>query len=407
MTVSVVKLSTRMEAKTRTLLVGAPMSKALKNDASEKKCVLEFTNEMLKCEENTAKRRKVLITDFFDQLNPIQSSKYDENVSMGSLEPKSKATGNTEIAPDSGEISEQAVQNSRLKAVPPMATTPALEYRPFHGDVPFIKAEWIASLTAEEKELLDLEIESLHDLWLEVLYQELTKPYFLQLKRFLAAQKDKVVFPPRNQIYSWSHLTPLSQVKCLILGQDPYHNHSQAHGLAFSVLEPTKPPPSLLNIYKTLAIDFPTFVAPNHAQLSKEGKPGGGNLTKWALRGVLMLNAALTVEAHKANSHAKKGWEQFTEQVIRAAIQHHSKEPRGGFVIMAWGLPAQKRVKVLEKLIAMNPSRFKVLSAVHPSPLSAHRGFFELKVFKSCNEWLALNDHDLIDWGLIEGNVVM
>ena len=136
--------------------------------------------------------------------------------------------------------------------------------------------------------------------------QRINETIFHSFEKFLKSQLNKTIFPPSDKIYSWSHLTPLPNVKCLILGQDPYHNYNQAHGLAFSVLEPTRPPPSLVNIYKTLAIDYPQFQIPDYNKLSKEGKPGGGNLTKWAERGVLMLNAVLTVEAHKANSHANQ-----------------------------------------------------------------------------------------------------
>ena len=274
----------------------------------------------------------------------------------------------------------------------------------------FDKQGWIDSLTQEQKELLQLEIDTLHISWLSQLYKELTKPYFLNLKKFLQSQhqQSKTVFPKPQDIYSWSNLTPLPNVKCLILGQDPYHNYNQAHGLAFSVLEPTRPPPSLVNIYKTLAIDYPdTFQIPDYKELSKLGKPGGGNLSKWATNGgVLMLNAVLTVEAHKANSHANKGWEQFTEQVIRVALEYHEKH-NSGFVIMGWGTPAQKRLKPFEKILNSGKTKdgnvdgqFLVLKTVHPSPLSAHRGFFNLQVFKKCNDWLEKHGRDGIDWSV-------
>lgn len=269
----------------------------------------------------------------------------------------------------------------------------------------FKKQEWVNSLAPEERQLLTLEISTMHISWLAALHKELTKPYFLKLKRFLHSQSGKTVFPPPGHIYAWSHFTPLPNVNCLILGQDPYHNFNQAHGLAFLVLEPTRPPPSLLNIYKTLKIDFPSFEIPEYKKLEKLGTPGGGNLTKWAKRGVLMLNACLTVEAHKANSHAKQGWEQFTEQVIKAAITHAKKE-ENGFVIMAWGSPAQKRVAQFTAQLHSANGTFLVLRTVHPSPLSASRGFFELKVFLKCNEWLKEQGKAPIDWGLLEGNVV-
>ncbi|GEQ68815.1 hypothetical protein JCM33374_g2484 [Metschnikowia sp. JCM 33374] len=272
-----------------------------------------------------------------------------------------------------------------------------------HG---FDKQKWLASLSEEETALLDLEINTLHITWLAFLHKEVTKPYFLRLKQFLHGQKGKTVFPPTHDIYSWSHYTPLPDIKCLVLGQDPYHNFNQAHGLAFSVLEPTRPPPSLLNIYKTLKIDFPTFEIPDYKQLQKSGTPGGGNLTKWAKRGVLMLNACLTVEAHKANSHAGKGWEQFTEKVIEIAITYARDVNRSGFVVMAWGTPAQKRVDRFSKQLAKKDVAFLVLQCVHPSPLSARRGFFESRVFHKCNVWLKEQGKSPINWGILDGNDV-
>ncbi|SGZ55053.1 CIC11C00000000093 [Sungouiella intermedia] len=301
------------------------------------------------------------------------------------------------------ELEEESVTESTTPEV--ADDTKKKDYAEICAQFNFNKEEWINSLAPEQRQLLTLEINTMHISWLAALHTELTKPYFLKLKRFLHAQAGKTVFPPPGHIYSWSHYTPLPEVKCLILGQDPYHNFNQAHGLAFLVLEPTRPPPSLLNIYKTLKIDFPSFEIPEYKKLEKQGKPGGGNLTKWAKRGVLMLNACLTVEAHKANSHANQGWEQFTEQVIKAAITH-AKDKKNGFVIMAWGSPAQKRVAQFTAQLNSANGMFLVLKTVHPSPLSASRGFFELKVFFKCNEWLREQGKDAIDWGLFEGNVV-
>lgn len=275
-------------------------------------------------------------------------------------------------------------------------------YGAFCSQFKFNKQAWIDSLTPRQRELLDLEINTLHITWLAALHQTLTKPYFLQLKDFvIAEQLKKTIFPPNDQIYSWSQYTPLPDIKCLVLGQDPYHNFNQAHGLAFSVMEPTRPPPSLVNIYKTLKNDFPSFEIPDYNKLSKQGTPGGGNLSLWAKQGVLMLNTCLTVEAHKANSHAKHGWEQFTEEVLKAAFVYHSKA--NGFVIMGWGSPAQKRI---EKIGFNKSSNFLILNTVHPLPLSAHRGFFSSGVFKKCNEWLAENGGEKLNWGILEGNVV-
>lgn len=345
------------------------------------------------------KRKPVLITDFFAQ---TQS-------------PKPKKIRKTELPtkpiPDvEPKVAVSAVPVEPQSINPPPSTAAegdiqkinAEDFGLKHG---FDKTKWVAGLSEEERRLLDLEIHTLHITWLTFLHRELTKPYFLALKRFLLAQKGKTVFPEPRNIYSWSHYTPLPEVKCLVMGQDPYHNFNQAHGLAFLVLEPTRPPPSLLNIYKALKIDFPGFEAPDYNKLAKAGKPGGGNLTQWAKRGVLMLNACLTVEAHKANSHANMGWEQFTELVIKTAIEYAAAEKRG-FVIMAWGSPAQKRVGAFSKQLDRSDTKFLVLKSVHPLPLSASRGWFDLHVFKQCNTWLKEAGKDPIDWGLVEGNHV-
>jgi uracil-DNA glycosylase len=359
-------------------------------------------------EQENSGSRKVFVTDFFKaSQNPKKRTtsakpkvtsdanlKVESTVEITLTKPEHVVV--TETLPEKNETTKQK-QTAQEKPIDSEHTTDYIEYCKLLG---FDKQKWVNGLTPEEKELLTDEISHIHISWLAVLYKELTKPYFLNLKRFLKSQAGKTIFPPRDQVYSWSKLTPLPEVKCLILGQDPYHNHNQAHGLAFSVLEPTRPPPSLLNIYKTLAIDFPEFKIPEYKELVKQGTPGGGNLTSWAKRGILMLNAVLTVEAHKANSHAKRGWEQFTEQVIKAAVDYHQST---GFVIMAWGSPAQSRVAKLNQ----NLSNFLVLKTVHPSPLSASRGFFVLEVFKKCNEWLQTQGKQKIDWGLFEGNVVM
>jgi uracil-DNA glycosylase len=183
-----------------------------------------------------------------------------------------------------------------------------------------------------------------------------------------------------------SRHTPFQTVKVVILGQDPYHNVNQAHGLAFSVRPPTNAPPSLRNMYVCLKNDYPSFVQPPR---------NGGLLTPWAERGVLMLNTCLTVRAHEANSHANRGWERFTQKVIDLVAARRSR----GVVFMAWGTPAGKRVVKVDK------KRHLVLSAVHPSPLSAHRGFFNCGHFKMANEWLVqrYGAGEEIDWSLVTG----
>lgn len=180
-----------------------------------------------------------------------------------------------------------------------------------------------------------------------------------------------------------SRLTPFNSVKVVILGQDPYHNHNQAHGLAFSVRPPTPAPPSLRNMYIALKKDYPTFEAPPNK---------GGLLTPWANRGVLLLNTCLTVRAHEANSHANRGWERFTQRIIDLVAAKRTR----GVVFMAWGTPAGKRV------LKIDAKRHLVLKSVHPSPLSAARGFFDCGHFRKANDWLTTRygEGSEIDWDL-------
>ncbi|KAG1736803.1 uracil-DNA glycosylase [Suillus lakei] len=216
------------------------------------------------------------------------------------------------------------------------------------------------------------------DSWRTALDKEFMKPYFQKLKEFLIAEHQAHT---SNDIYSWSRLTPLDSVKAVILGQDPYHNVGQAHGLSFSVLPPTKLPGSLKNIYKQLSSDIPTFKVPT-----------SGDLTPMAKAGVLWLNTCLTVRAHNANSHSKKGWEAFTDAVIRAVLDR----PDGrGVVFFAWGLPAQK---LYDRLGIDETPRIFCVRSPHPSPLSAHRGFLGNGHFKKANEWLRKTHGEEIDW---------
>ncbi|ODM15907.1 hypothetical protein SI65_08748 [Aspergillus cristatus] len=250
----------------------------------------------------------------------------------------------------------------------------------------FNKQKWVDSLTPEQRTLLQLEIDTMDESWLARLKEELVTPEFLELKRFLKKEKDSGVkiFPPENEIYSWTQHTPLNNVKVVIVGQDPYHNHNQAHGLAFSVRPPTIAPPSLVNIYKEIKNDYPSFQAPPNK---------GGLLIPWAERGVLMLNACLTVRAHQANSHSNKGWERFTQKVIDLIARVRTR----GVVFLAWGAPAGKRVAGIDR------KRHYVLQSVHPSPLSASRGFFNNGHFRKCNDWLAARygADEIIDWNLV------
>lgn len=346
--------------------------------------------------------KKRSITDFFKS-----TPKHEENLEK--IEKKVTVVIETvETNKETKQVKKEEKKEEKKETVYKVEENTDEDFTSICSHYNFNKDEWISSLTQDQRELLELEISTLHISWLAALHQTLTKPYFLKLKEFVNSQRSsKTIFPPIDQVYSWSQYTPLPDIKCLVLGQDPYHNFNQAHGLAFSVIEPTRPPPSLVNIYKTLAIDFPDFKVPDYKALAKLGNPGGGNLTKWAKQGVLMLNTCLTVEAHKANSHAKKGWEEFTEEVLKVALSYHTRDSMdNGFVIMGWGTPAQKRI---EKIGFNNPkhsSNFLILKTVHPLPLSAHRGFFESQVFKKCNQWLHDKNMERINWGIIDGNKV-
>lgn len=213
--------------------------------------------------------------------------------------------------------------------------------------------------------------------WMEAVGGEFKKPYYLDLYKFVKQEySTRVVYPPADDIFTALHLTPLKDVKVLVLGQDPYHNEHQAHGLSFSVLPDQKDiPPSLQNIYKELQDDIGCFL------------PDNGYLEQWAKQGVLMLNTVLTVRAHQANSHQGKGWEQFTDAMIRAV-----NEQDRPVVYLLWGRPAQSKIPML------NNPRHLILKAPHPSPLSAYRGFFGCKHFSQANEFLKANGAEPIDW---------
>lgn len=214
--------------------------------------------------------------------------------------------------------------------------------------------------------------------WAEKISAEYKKPYYRELFNFIKDEYSKVVvYPPSEDIFNAMHLTPLSNVKCVILGQDPYHEPGQAHGLCFSVKPDIKIPPSLENIYKELHDDI-GFEIPNH-----------GYLEEWAKQGVLLLNTVLTVQAHRAFSHRGKGWEQFTDAIIRTV-----NEVDRPVVFLLWGKPAQ------EKKALLNNPKHLILEAPHPSPLSAYRGFFGCRHFSKANEFLTQNGETPIDWTL-------
>lgn len=214
--------------------------------------------------------------------------------------------------------------------------------------------------------------------WETELAVEFESEYFKSLITFVDSERTvHDVFPPEQDVFNALRLTPFPNVKAVILGQDPYHDHNQAHGLAFSVNDGIKHPPSLRNIFKELRGDL------------EIDQPESGNLSKWAARGVLLLNTALTVRAHNANSHQKKGWEKFTDAIIRSI---GNREQHTVFIL--WGKPAEKKMSLIDE------TRHTILTAPHPSPLSAHRGFFDSKPFSKTNEALIQHQQTAIDWRL-------
>ena len=216
--------------------------------------------------------------------------------------------------------------------------------------------------------------------WQDILGAEKQQPYFQNTLAAVRGEREsgQAVYPPAADVFNAFKYTAFADVKAVILGQDPYHNAGQAHGLAFSVREGVQIPPSLANIYKELSEDIPDFQIPPH-----------GCLTSWAQQGVLLLNTVLTVRAHQAHSHANLGWETFTDRVIAGL-----NEKREHLVFMLWGSHAQKKGAMIDR------SSHLVLAAPHPSPLSAYRGFFGCRHFSQANAYLAAHGIAPIDWRL-------
>ena len=221
----------------------------------------------------------------------------------------------------------------------------------------------------------------LHPSWLERLKGEFDQPYMAELKRFLREERErgKRIFPKGGEWFRALDLTPLEKVRVVILGQDPYHGEGQAHGLCFSVQPGVRPPPSLVNIYKELESDL-GIAAPRH-----------GFLEHWAQQGVLLLNSVLTVEMGRAASHRERGWERFTDRIVREV--NARKEP---VAFMLWGSYAQKKAAFVDT------SRHLVLKAPHPSPLSAHSGFLGCRHFSKANAFLKSKGLEPVDWALPE-----
>jgi uracil-DNA glycosylase len=218
--------------------------------------------------------------------------------------------------------------------------------------------------------------------WKSQLVAELDKPYFRKLQEFVAKEREQhEVYPPPDEVFAALEHTPFEQVRVLLLGQDPYHDANQAQGLCFSVRPGIKLPPSLRNIYKELEADLGL------------GCPEHGSLMCWADRGVLLLNAVLTVRAHQPNSHQKKGWEQFTDKIIEALAAR--EQP---LVFVLWGKPAQKKIPLIEA----QGGHHEIICAAHPSPLSAKTGFFGSKPFSKVNEALERRGLPPIDWSITD-----
>lgn len=216
--------------------------------------------------------------------------------------------------------------------------------------------------------------------WQDLLSAEFDQPYMQALQDYLSNEQalGKIIYPPADQVFTAFNLTPLSNVKVVILGQDPYHGPGQAHGMSFSVPSHiTKLPPSLKNIYKELNDDLGIPVAT------------AGDLTQWAEQGILLLNAILTVEKKNAGSHQKQGWESFTDRVIQQLSEHCD-----GLVFVLWGAYAQKKGSLIDE------SKHLVLKGIHPSPLSAYRGFFGSTPFSYINQYLSDKNKSVIDWSL-------
>lgn len=216
--------------------------------------------------------------------------------------------------------------------------------------------------------------------WLKVLKPEFEKAYFKKLKAFLIQEKQKgeLIYPKNGDIFKAFELAPFDNVKVVVLGQDPYHGANQAHGLSFSVQKGIKPPPSLRNIFKELKTEFSDFIIPDN-----------GDLTYWAQQGVLLLNATLTVSSGKPGSHQKQGWETFTDEVIKTV-----SDQKENIVFILWGNYAQ------QKAVLIDTSKHLIIKSAHPSPFSAHNGFFGSKPFSKTNDYLAKTGQQPIDWHL-------
>ncbi len=228
--------------------------------------------------------------------------------------------------------------------------------------------------------------------WKHALLDEFDKPYMRNLRAFLVKERaaNKTIYPRGKQIFAALDLTPIENVRVVVIGQDPYHGPNQAHGLCFSVQPGVAEPPSLLNIFQEINDDMTDPAVPG-GDAGRRLQPGRGCLTSWARQGVLLLNAVLTVERGRAGSHQGRGWETFTDRIV--AILNEQCE---GLVFMLWGTYAQKKGSIVDR------NRHYVLAGPHPSPLSAHRGFFGCRHFSKANRYLVAHGNPPIDWFAVE-----
>ncbi|HLR51183.1 MAG TPA: uracil-DNA glycosylase [Candidatus Sphingobacterium stercoripullorum] len=218
-----------------------------------------------------------------------------------------------------------------------------------------------------------------HNSWEGLFHQEFSKDYMKMLSAYIQSERNAYkIYPPREKVFHAFQLTPMESLKIVLLGQDPYHGPNQAHGLSFSVPKGIPTPPSLKNIFKELQADIPGFTIPTH-----------GELSSWAQQGVLLLNTVLTVRENQANSHKNAGWEQFTNTIIKSLSENKS-----GLVFILWGANAKSKAQLID------PAKHLVLEGVHPSPLSAYRGFFGCRHFSKANEYLLKLGKEPIDWNI-------
>ena len=236
----------------------------------------------------------------------------------------------------------------------------------------------ICNFDVDKNQKMAINKPKIDESWYKVLHEEFEKDYFFKLKEFLLKEKKQsIIYPPGDQIFTAFNSTPFDQVKVVILGQDPFHGEGQAHGLCFSVNQGIKHPPSLVNIFKEIENDLGISY------------PKNGNLISWAKQGVLLINATLTVRANQAGSHQKQGWEQFTDSVIQKL-----SDEKENLVFLLWGNFAISKSAIIDQ------SKHHILKAIHPSPLSAHRGFFGCKHFSKTNQLLIQNGFSPINWEL-------